>query len=145
MQREKQHMSIVIDEYGAVAGLVTIENLLEQIVGDISDEHEEDSHAGDPVREPLGSWVVPGNFPADQLGDLLGETVELGEDYEATTLGGLVSEIAGRIPRAGETVALEPLGLRVEIVASTGRRIERLRLFPLTARLPFPKGEARAE
>ncbi|MGA3131006.1 MAG: hemolysin family protein [Terracidiphilus sp.] len=139
MQREKQHMRIVIDEYGAVAGLVTIENLLEQIVGDISDEHEEDSHAGDPVREPLGSWVVPGNFPADQLGDLLGETVELGEDYEATTLGGLVSEIAGRIPRAGETVALEPLGLRVEIVASTGRRIERLRLFPLTARLPFPK------
>jgi CBS domain containing-hemolysin-like protein len=139
MQREKQHMRIVIDEYGAVAGLVTIEDLLEQIVGDISDEHEDDSHAGDPVREPSGTWLVPGNFPVDQLGDLLGETVELGEDYEATTLGGLVSEIAGRIPRAGETVALEPLGLRVEIVASTGRRIERLRLFPPTARLPFPK------
>jgi len=50
----------------------------------------------------------------------------------------LVSEIAGRIPKAGETVELEPLGLRVEIVASTGRRIERLRLFPPTARLPFP-------
>jgi CBS domain containing-hemolysin-like protein len=50
-----------------------------------------------------------------------------------------VSEIAGRIPRAGETVVLEPLGLRVEIVASTGRRIERLRLFPPTARLPFPR------
>jgi len=139
MQREKQHMRIVIDEYGAVAGLVTIEDLLEQIVGDISDEHEEDGYAEEPSREPSGAWLVPGNFPADQLADLLGEPVELGEDYEATTLGGLVSEIAGRIPKAGETVTLEPLGLRVEIVGSTGRRIERLRLFPPTARLPFPK------
>jgi CBS domain containing-hemolysin-like protein len=139
MQREKQHMRIVIDEYGAVAGLVTIEDLLEQIVGNIRDEHEIDSLIEEPQREPSGSWLVPGSFPADQLGDLLGETVELGEDYEATTLGGLVSEIAGRIPKAGETVELEPLGLRVEIVASTGRRIERVRLFPPIARLPFPK------
>jgi len=139
MQREKQHMRIVIDEYGAVAGLVTIEDLLEQIVGNIRDEHETDTQIEEPQREPSGSWLVPGSFPADQLGDLLGETVELGEDYEATTLGGLVSEIAGRIPKAGETVLLEPLGLRVEIVASTGRRIERVRLFPPVARLPFPK------
>ncbi len=136
MQREKQHMRIVIDEYGAVAGLVTIEDLLEQIVGNIRDEHDEEV---EPQREPSGSWLLPGNFPADQLGDVLGEQVELGEEYEATTLGGLVSEIVGRIPKAGEVVALEPLGLRVEIVASTSRRIERLRLFPTTARLPFPK------
>ena len=139
MQREKQHMRIVIDEYGAVAGLVTIEDLLEQIVGNIRDEHETDTQIEEPQREPSGSWLVPGNFPADQLGDLMGEPVELGEDYEATTLGGLISEIAGRIPRAGETVVLEPLGLRVEIVVSTGRRIERVRLFPPAARLPFPK------
>jgi CBS domain containing-hemolysin-like protein len=139
MQREKQHMRIVIDEYGAVAGLVTIEDLLEQIVGNIQDEHETDTQIEDPQREPSGSWLVPGSFPADQLGDLLGDTMEPSGDYEATTLGGLVSEIVGRIPRAGETVVLEPLGLRVEIVASTGRRIERLRLFPPTGRLPFPK------
>ena len=139
MQREKQHMRIVIDEYGAVAGLVTIEDLLEQIVGNIQDEHETDTQIEDPQREPSGSWLVPGSFPADQLGDLLGETMEPSADYEATTLGGLVSEIVGRIPRAGETVVLEPLGLRVEIVASTGRRIERVRLFPPTARLPFPQ------
>jgi len=138
MQREKQHMRIVIDEYGAVAGLVTIEDLLEQIVGNIRDEHETDTQIEEPQREPSGSWLVPGNFPADQLADLLGEPVELGESYEATTLGGLVSEIVGRIPAAGEVVVLDPPGLRVEIVASTGRRIERLRLFPPTARLPFP-------
>ena len=130
MQREKQHMRIVIDEYGAVAGVVTIEDLLEQIVGSIRDEHEEDSHGDEPQRESTGAWLAPGNFPVDQLSDLVGETVERGENYEATTLGGLVSEIAGRIPAAGEVVLLKPLGLRVEIVASTGRRVERVRLFP---------------
>ncbi|MGO8758126.1 MAG: hemolysin family protein [Terracidiphilus sp.] len=138
MQREKQHMRVVIDEYGAVAGLVTIEDLLEQIVGNIRDEHEIDTPLEEPQREASGAWLVPGNFPADQLADLVGETVELGESYEATTLGGLISEIAGRIPKTGEVVALEPLGLRVEIAASTGRRVERVRLFPPAARLPFP-------
>jgi CBS domain containing-hemolysin-like protein len=138
MQREKQHMRIVIDEYGAVAGLVTIEDLLEEIVGNIRDEHETDAHFEEPQREPSGAWLVPGSFPADQLADLVGEPVELGEDYETTTLGGLVSEIAGRIPRAGETVLLSPLGPSVEIVASTGRRVERLRLFP-PARPPLTK------
>jgi CBS domain containing-hemolysin-like protein len=127
MQREKQHMRIVIDEYGGVAGLVTIEDLLEQIVGNIRDEHEEDA---EPLREPEGVWVVPGSFPVDQLADLFGEPIELGDEYEATTLGGLASEIEGRIPLAGEVVLLEPVGMRMEVVASTGRRVERLRVFP---------------
>jgi putative hemolysin len=144
MQREKQHMRVVIDEYGGVAGLVTIEDLLEQIVGNIRDEHEDDGHVSEPQREPSGSWLVPGSFPADQLADLIGESFEQNDGYEATTLGGLVSEIAGRIPKAGEVVLLEPLGLRVEIVASTGRRIERMRIFPPIARLPFPKDESHA-
>ncbi len=130
MQREKQHMRIVIDEYGGVAGLVTIEDLLEQIVGNIRDEHEEDAHIEEPQREPNGVWLVPGGFPVDQLADLFGEPMEPGDAYEATSLGGLVSEIEGRIPRAGEMVMLEPLGLRVEVVASTDRRVERLRVFP---------------
>ncbi len=139
MQREKQHMRMVIDEYGAVAGLVTIEDLLEQIVGNIRDEHETDTQIEEPQREPSGSWLIPGGFPADQLGDVIGEPAEQGGDYEAATVGGLVSEIVGRIPKVGEVVTLEPLGVRVEIVASTGRRVERVRLFPPTARLPFPK------
>jgi putative hemolysin len=130
MQREKQHMRIVIDEYGGVSGLVTIEDLLEQIVGDIEDEHEEEA---EPQREPNGVWVVPGSFPVDQLPDLFGEQANLGEVYQATTLGGLVSEIEGRIPLAGEMVLLEPIGLRMEVVASTDRRVERLRVFPPAA------------
>jgi putative hemolysin len=130
MQREKQHMRIVIDEYGGVAGLVTIEDLMEQIVGDIRDEHEVDAPIEEPQREPGGVWVVPGSFPVDQLPDLFGEQVEVGDQYEASTLGGLVSEIEGRIPLAGEVVMLDHSGLRVEVVASTDRRVERLRVFP---------------
>jgi CBS domain containing-hemolysin-like protein len=130
MQREKQHMRIVIDEYGGVAGLVTIEDLLEEIVGNIRDEHEVEVPVEEPQREPNGVWLVPGSFPVDQLTELLGEPVEPGDSYEATTLGGLVSEIEGRIPLAGEVVLLEPIGLRMEVVASTDRRVERLRVFP---------------
>jgi CBS domain containing-hemolysin-like protein len=130
MQREQQHMRVVVDEYGGVAGLVTIEDLLEQIVGNIRDEHETGTQIEEPQREPSGAWVLPGNFPVDQLGDLFGESVELGGEHEAATLGGLVSEIAGRIPLAGEVVMLEPMGVRAEVVASTTHKVERLRVFP---------------
>jgi CBS domain containing-hemolysin-like protein len=133
MQREQQHMRIVIDEYGGVSGLVTIEDLLEQIVGNIRDEHEEETTVEEPQREPGGVWLVPGGFPVDHLSDLFGEVDGFGNldnAYEATTLGGLVSEIEGRIPHAGEAVMLEPPGVRIEIVESTDRRVDRLRVFP---------------
>ncbi|WP_109489233.1 hemolysin family protein [Occallatibacter savannae] len=130
MQREKQHMRIVIDEYGGVAGLVTIEDLLEEIVGDIRDEHEEDAHAADPQKEPGGAWVVPGDFPVGEVPRLFKDGVEINEEYEATTVGGLVSEIEGRIPLPGEVVLLEQSGLRMQVVASTDRRVDRLRIYP---------------
>jgi CBS domain containing-hemolysin-like protein len=136
MQREKQHMRVVIDEYGGVAGLVTIEDLLEEIVGEIDDEHDEQVAGEAPVREATGACIVPGNFPVNGLEDLFGEQVELGEEYDATTLGGLVSEVEGRIPLAGEVVVLEKPGLRIEVVASTDRLVERLRVHP-----PAPKSE----
>ena len=123
MQREKQHMSMVIDEYGGVAGLVTIEDLLEELVGAISDEHEQDDTA--VVKEPGGAWVVPGDLEIGRLEELLGDA-DLPQDVEATTAGGLVSETAGRIPQTGEVV--EGFGLRFEIVASTDRRVNRLRI-----------------
>ena len=130
MQREKQHMRIVIDEYGGVAGLVTIEDLLEQIVGEIRDEHETDAPVEMPQREEGGAWIVPGGFPVDQLGDLFSEPLELSQEWEAASVGGLVSEIEGRIPLAGEMVELKDAGLRMEVVASTNRRVERVRVFP---------------
>lgn len=124
MQREKQHMRIAIDEYGGVAGLVTIEDLLEELVGAIRDEHETEDSAA-VVKEPGGAWVVPGNLEIARIEDIFGG-IELPEDVEATTVGGLVSEAAGRIPQAGEVV--EGYGLRFEILASTDRRVNRLRI-----------------
>ena len=152
MQRQKQHMSIVIDEYGGVAGLVTIEDLLEAIVGNIEDEHDEETEEEAPVAEPEGTWLVPGSFEVGRLRELFEagrdeepclETAEeecdegdveetdqmvsqLLSGYEATTVGGLVSEIAGHIPLAGEVVEDGPL--RLEVIASTDRLVERVRV-----------------
>ena len=78
------------------------------------------------TREPDGSWVVPGNLDVDRMGELLDVNGDLPEESEATTVAGLVSEAAGRIPQAGEVI--ERYGLRFEILASTDRRIERLRV-----------------
>jgi len=129
MQREKQHMRIVIDEYGQVAGLVTIEDLLEQIVGNIGDEHEdeEDARVEDAQPEGDGVWLVPGGFPVDRIEEFAGtDWLPEDDEYEAQTVGGLVSEAVGSIPHAGEVV--EVGSLRIEIVASTDRRVEMVRI-----------------
>ena len=129
MQREKQHMRIVIDEYGEVAGLVTIEDLLEQIVGNIGDEHEDEADAriDDPQPQGEGIWLVPGGFPIDRIEELAGPNWLPEEDqYESQTIGGLVSEAEGRIPHAGEIVLIG--NTRLEVVASTDRRVEQVRI-----------------
>jgi CBS domain containing-hemolysin-like protein len=134
MQLEKQHMRIVIDEYGGVAGVITIEDLLEEIVGNITDEHDRDDEHEAPVKEDNGAWAVPGTFPVEQLEDLFGDAFQQDDAYEASTVAGLVSESAGRIPLSGEVVEVE--GLRFEILASTDRRIERLRVSRKAVAIP---------
>lgn len=147
MQSAKQHMRIVIDEYGSVAGIVTIEDLLEAIVGNIADEHDEGEPDDAPVREESGAYVVSGTFEVGRLRDLFADQftehepdrddeedvtgLRIPEHYESTTVGGLVSEIAGHIPLAGEVV--EEDGLRLEVLASTDRRIDRIRVSLATA------------
>jgi putative hemolysin len=120
MQKDNTHMAIVIDEYGAVAGLVTLEDLVEEIVGEIRDEHEL-SH--DIVREGEGAYVMQGTVDVGRLQDLFDVRLE-GRD--TTTVGGLVSAIAGRIPQPGEVI--EDEGLRFEILESTDRKIEKVRV-----------------
>ncbi|MGI4854877.1 MAG: hemolysin family protein [Janthinobacterium lividum] len=130
MQSEKQHMRIVIDEYGTVAGLVTIEDLIEAIVGNINDEHDDDTASA--VRENDGSFIVPGSMDVTGLRELLAsdeedeEPLRLRTDLEATTVGGLVSELAGHIPLPGEVI--ESDGLRLEVLAATSRLITRVRV-----------------
>jgi putative hemolysin len=140
MQREKQHMRIVIDEYGEVAGLVTIEDLLEEIVGNIGDEHEdeEDARVEDAVSEGDGVWLLPGGFDVDRLAELTGIDWRPEEAYEAQTVGGLVSEAVGQIPHAGEVVEVGKL--RMEVVASSDRRVEQVRVSVVT-----PESEVRGE
>ena len=139
MQREKQHMRVVLDEYGEVAGLVTIEDLLEEIVGAIRDEHEEDAEAGqgNAIPQPDGSWLLPGSYPVSQLASLLPDlsSTEI-DEFQSQTVGGLVSEIADRIPLAGEV--LEAGKLRLEIVQATERRIEQVRLRLVPEDTPVP-------
>jgi putative hemolysin len=133
MQRENIHMAIVIDEYGGVAGVVTIEDLVEEIVGEIRDEHEAKA---DIVRESDTSYVVPGNMDVDRLEELFHVRPE---GHDATTVAGLVSEILGRIPDAGEVV--EDDGLRYEVLESTDRRVVRLRIS--TRAVPEQRSESR--
>jgi putative hemolysin len=126
MQREKQHMQIVIDEYGGVAGLVTMKDLIEEIIGAIRDEDEVESEHDAPVRQVDGSWSVSGSLEVASLKDLMSGASGLEQEYQATTVAGLVSEIAGRIPPPGEVIAAD--SLRFEVTASTDRRVERVRI-----------------
>jgi putative hemolysin len=133
MQKDKIHMAIVIDEYGSVAGVVTIEDLLEEIVGEIRDEHETDS---DITRENENSYIVRGTVDIYRLNELF--QFDPPEGHEATSVAGLVSELMGRIPEKGAVV--EEGGLRFEVLQSTKRRIEKLRVQRL-ARTQEPQSD----
>lgn len=120
MQRENIHMAVVIDEYGSVAGLVTMEDLLEEIVGEIRDEHEQ---GNDIIPENDNAFVVRGSVGIDRIQDLFDLRVE---PRDAATVGGLVSAIAGRIPHQGEVI--EDDGLRFEVLESTERKVDKVRV-----------------
>jgi len=134
MQRENRRMAIVIDEYGGVAGLVTVEDLIEEIVGELSNEGELRNEA---IRENDHSYIVLGTLEADRLQELFG--LRLAEDWHATTVGGLVTEIAGRIPLPGEVV--QEGDLRFEVLESTARRVEKIRVLTNQPH-PIPKNPA---
>ena len=119
MQRQNIRMAIVVDEYGGVAGLVTIEDLVEEIVGEIRDDRDKP----EVVREGEHSFIVSGGMDMDRLYELFGTKPE---GKEAATIAGLVSELAGRIPRKGE--AIQEDGLRFEVLESTDRKVERVRV-----------------
>jgi putative hemolysin len=121
MQERSIHMSVVIDEYGNTAGLATLEDLVEEIVGEIRDESEPNP---DVVEEPDHSFQVSGNLDVDRLRDLIGFRAD--QDVESTTLSGLISERLGHVPAVGETLDLD--GIRIEVLESNGLRAERLRV-----------------
>ena len=124
MQRKSQQMAIVIDEYGSVAGVVTAEDLVEEIVGEIGEEDRQP--APDIVREASGSLVMRGSVAVDKLNELFG--VELADPEPgggAATLAGLLNHVAGHVPEAGERIDYD--GLQFEILEANQRKVLRLR------------------
>jgi CBS domain containing-hemolysin-like protein len=115
MQADHQHIAVVVDEYGGTAGLVTIEDLLEEIVGEITDEFDEDEIEVEVLDE--GSARVSSRFPVDDLHELFG--FEVDED-DVDSVGGLMAKHLGRVPIPGSHV--EAHGLRFEAEQATGRR-----------------------
>lgn len=127
MQAERTHFALVIDEYGGVDGLVTIEDLLEQVVGEIEDEHDTDEDTA-IQHESEATLLVDARVPLATLEEELGFTLTSEEDEEEIdTLGGLIFLLAGRVPVRGELIA-HPSGLEFEVVEAELRRIKRLRV-----------------
>ncbi|MFN7052472.1 MAG: transporter associated domain-containing protein, partial [Gemmobacter sp.] len=138
MQKERVHMALVIDEYGGVDGLVTIEDLIETVIGEIEDEHDEAEGTLWKLEQP-GIWVIQATAPLDEVEAEIGLKLRTDEDDEdIDTLGGLVFLRTGRVPARGEIVAHES-GIEFEVVDADPRRIKRLRL-----RLPGQVAEAAA-
>jgi magnesium and cobalt transporter len=129
MQAERRHMALVIDEYGGVDGLVTIEDLIEQVIGEIEDEH--DTADGEYwVKEKPGCYVVLAKTPLDEFEAEIGQSLtdhHMVDEEEIDTLGGLVYMLASRIPSRGEVV-VHPDGPEFEVIDADPRRIKRLRV-----------------
>ena len=130
MQQKRIHMALVIDEYGGVDGLVTLEDLVEQVIGAIDDEHDE-GEAGLWVQERPGQWMILARAPIEQVEAAIGVKLVSGVyEEEIDTLGGLIFMLAGHVPVRGEIVT-DDSGVQFEVIDADARRIKRVR-----ARLP---------
>jgi magnesium and cobalt transporter len=130
-QRQQVQIAIVVDEYGGTAGVVTLEDLLEEIVGEIRDEYDKESEA--IVDEGDGVFLVSGKADIDAVSERLGVTVAR-EGFD--TIGGYVLSRVGRVPAVGES--FEADGLRLDVVDAERRRVHKLRI----RRVPRPAGDS---
>jgi CBS domain containing-hemolysin-like protein len=131
MQTSHTHLALVIDEYGGTDGLVSIEDIIEEIVGDIADEHDEEAPRARPL--PGGGWLADARIDLDDFKNETGIDLPHGEgEADIDTLGGLVVSLLGRVPQRGEIVA-HPMGYEFEVLEADPRRVKRLRIRPPTA------------
>ena len=130
MQTERIHMALVIDEFGGTDGLVTMEDLVEAVVGEIDDEHDEAAVAAITPRAG-GVYEVDARAPLEKLEAAIGADLAPGElDEEIDTVGGLVSALAGRVPQRGEVIT-HPGGYEIQVLDSDARRVKRVRFKPM--------------
>jgi CBS domain containing-hemolysin-like protein len=127
MQEEGAHMAVVVDEYGSTAGIVTMEDMVEEIVGEIHDEHEPER---DFREDPDGSFVVSGSFDLGRLQDLLDFHPQ--EGTESTTVGGLVTEWLGHVPAVGEEAERD--GILIKVLAANNLRVDQVRVAKAAAK-----------
>lgn len=128
-RQSTNHFAIVLDEYGGTAGIVTFEDILEEIVGDIQDEYDDEDELLEVQTQPDGSFVVDGRIPICEVNELLDVDISEEEDYD--TLGGYLSTFLGRIPKQGEAVNTGVLA--ADIVEANPRRVVKLRISPFVA------------
>jgi CBS domain containing-hemolysin-like protein len=135
MRLRRTHLSLVVDEYGGIDGLVTIEDLVEQIVGEISDEHDRVEEA-DMTERSDGTIEADARTAIEDFEARMGEVLTDEEREEVETLGGLVSFVAGRVPGRGELIA-HSAGLEFEVMDADPRRVKRVRVRRM-ASMPDP-------
>ena len=135
MRQKRQHMALVVDEFGGIDGLVTIEDVVEEIVGDIDDEHDDPANVIQLQRRADGSIVVDARMPIEAFEEQVGDILQEEERQAIDTLGGLVFTLAGRVPVKGETLR-HASGISFEVLDADTRRIKRLRVHNL------PKSDA---
>ena len=131
MRAKRIHMALVIDEFGGVDGLVTLEDLLETLVGEIEDEHDdENDQSYMPIAEDDDGWIVDGRAPLEELEQAIGEGIDLAPedlDEDIETVAGLVNALAGRVPRRRERIE-HPDGYVLEVLAASPRQVKRVRV-----------------
>ena len=143
MQTTHIHMALVVDEYGGTDGLVTIEDLVEQIVGDIEDEHDE-AEAANIATDPKLGLVTAARTPVKELEAHLGlKLLTPEEEEDIDTLGGLVFSLVGRVPARGELIR-HPAGLEFEVLDADARRVKKLRVHPPRSGTKDASGAAKA-
>ena len=141
MRARQTHMALVIDEFGGTDGLVTLEDLLETLVGEIDDEHDDAAEDGPaPILADADGWVVDGRTPLEDLEAALGQEVDLAPpdlDEEIDTVAGLVNALAGRVPQRRELID-HPGGFAFEVLSADPRRVKRVRVRRVAALPPEP-------